>query len=67
MQVTIDIPDELARKLEAERPRVADIIALGLNEFAWIEHEVDHCPFAEEIVSFLARRPTPDDRHVRCF
>src|SRR5437868_5396323 len=61
MQVTIDIPEELARKLEAERSHVADIIALGLNEFQWIEHEVDHCPFAEEIVALLAGRPAPED------
>ena len=61
MQVTIDIPDELARKLEPERDRVAEIIALGLKEFDWFEHEFQNCPLAEEMVSFLARRPGPED------
>src|SRR5438093_3098553 len=61
MQVTIEIPDELAEKLESERERLAEIIQLGLNELSWLEHEVEHCPLAEEMVAFLARRPTPED------
>ena len=61
MQVTIEIPDELAGRLEPERGRLAEIIRLGLNELSWLEHEIEHCALAEEIVAFLARRPTPED------
>jgi hypothetical protein len=61
VQVTIEIPDELARKLETERERVAEITQLGLKELGWPEHEVENCALAEEIVSFLARRPTPEE------
>ncbi len=61
MQVTVDLPDDLARQLEAERDRVAEIIKLGLNEHSWLEHEVENCAFAEEMVAFFARRPNAED------
>ena len=61
MQVTIDIPDELAGRLESERGRVTEIIQFGLNELGWLEHEIEHCALAEEIVAFLACRPSPED------
>ena len=32
MQMTIEIPDELARQLEPERKRLAEIIRRGLSE-----------------------------------
>ena len=61
MQVTIEIPDALARKLETERERLAEILELGLAERNWLEHEIENCALAEEMVSFLAHRPTPED------
>jgi len=36
-----------------------EIIRLGLNEHAWLEHEVENCALAEELVSFFARNPSP--------
>jgi len=61
MQVTIEIPDKLARELESARGRLAEIIQLGLKELNWVEHEIENCALAEEMVSFLARRPTPEE------
>ncbi|MBI5385403.1 MAG: hypothetical protein HZA90_12060 [Verrucomicrobia bacterium] len=61
MRMTIEVPDELARQLEPERDRLAEIIRLGLNEHAWLEHEVENCALAEEMVSFFARNPSAAD------
>jgi uncharacterized protein with von Willebrand factor type A (vWA) domain len=56
MQVTIEIPDELARELESERDRPAEIIARGLRR-SWSGGSA----LRREVISFLARRPTGDD------
>lgn len=61
MQMTIEVPDELARQLEPERHRLEEILRLGLNEHAWLEHEVENCILAEELVSFFARNPSAAD------
>jgi hypothetical protein len=53
MQVTIDIPDQLARELEPERDRLAEIIARGLRR-SWSGGS----SLRREVISFLARRPT---------
>ena len=55
MQMTIDIPDELARQLEPERKRLAEIIRRGLSELGMIEGGVGNCALAEEVLAFLAR------------
>jgi hypothetical protein len=52
MQMTIEIPDKLARQLEPERERVAEIIARGLRR-TWSGSSA----LRQEVISFLARRP----------
>ena len=53
MQVTIEIPERLAKQLEPEQDRMAEIIAPGLRR-SWSGNS----GLRREIVSFLARRPT---------
>ena len=56
MQLTIDIPDDLARQLEPEREHLAEIIRRGLRGPApGAESAV------EEVIQFLARRPSPEE------
>jgi len=54
MQVTIDIPDELARKLEPNRDQLAEIIERGLGL-------PSTTAVAEEAAEFLARGPQPQE------
>ncbi|MBI3850894.1 MAG: hypothetical protein HY298_11560 [Verrucomicrobia bacterium] len=56
MQVTIEIPDDLAGRLEGEREHLAEIIERGLRR-NWSEATT----LAREVVSFLAREPRPDE------
>jgi len=60
MQMTIEIPDELARQLEPERKRLAEIIRRGLSELGIIEGG-SNCALAEEVLAFLARGPQPEE------
>jgi hypothetical protein len=53
MQVTIEIPERLAKQLEPEQDRVAEIIARGLRR-SWSGTS----GLRREVISFLARRPT---------
>src|SRR6267378_4295114 len=52
MQVTIEIPDDLARQLESERENLAQIIERGLGLTA-------NTGLAQEVAEFLARGPQP--------
>jgi hypothetical protein len=56
MQVTIDLPEGLARRVELEKDHLAEIFELGLRQ---------RCARASgirrEVVSFLARGPRPDE------
>ena len=56
MQVTIDLPEKLAKQVELEREHLAEIFELGLRQ---------RCARASglrrEVVSFLARGPKPDE------
>ena len=56
MQVTIELPERLARQVELERDHLAEIFELGLRQ---------RCARASgirrEVVSFLARGPRPDE------
>jgi hypothetical protein len=56
MQVTIELPDKLAKQLEPERDRIAEIIARGLRR-SW----AGASSVRREVISFLARRPTRDE------
>ena len=55
MQVTIDIPDELAGRLSLERDRLAEIITRGLRN-DWSGESA----LAEEVIDFLSRGPQPE-------
>lgn len=57
MQVTIEIPDQLAQRLEPERDRLAEIIESGLRLRSWVGASA----LAQEIVVFLARGPLPQE------
>lgn len=56
MQVTIELPERLARQVESERDHLAEIFELGLRQ---------RCARASgirrEVVSFLARGPRPEE------
>ncbi len=56
MQLTIEIPDQLARQLGAERERLGEIIARGLRR-SWLGSS----SLRREVISFLARRPAADE------
>ena len=56
MQVTIDIPDKLARQFELEREHLAEIIELGLRQ-----RLVHASGLRREVLSFLARGPQPSE------
>ncbi|PWU15168.1 MAG: hypothetical protein C5B50_15795 [Verrucomicrobia bacterium] len=56
MQLTIEIPDQLARQLEPERERLAEIIARGLRR-TWSAGSTHR----REVISFLARQPSGDE------
>lgn len=56
MQVTIEIPDKLARQFEAEREHLAEILELGLRQ-RWAQTS----GLRREVVDFLARGPQPSE------
>jgi hypothetical protein len=56
MQVTIEIPDRLAERLDSEPDSLADIIARGLRR-GWSGSS----SLRREVISFLAGRPTTDE------
>ena len=57
MQLTIEIPEGLAQRLEPERGHLAEIIESGLRLRDWVGASV----LAQEVVSFLARGPRPQE------
>ena len=56
MQLTINIPDELARRLEPELARLEQVIARGLYK-PWSESSV----LRRELTSFFGRGPTREE------
>jgi hypothetical protein len=56
MQLTIEIPDKLAKQLEPQQDRLAEIIARGLRR-SWSGAS----GLRREVISFLARRPTAEE------
>jgi hypothetical protein len=56
MQLTIEIPDELARQLELERERIAEVIQRGLAQPISNDSAV-----AQEVIQFLGRGPGPSE------
>ena len=57
MQLTIDIPERLVQRLETERGNLAEIIEGGLRLRDWVGVSA----LAQEVVSFLARGPHPQE------
>jgi hypothetical protein len=57
VQVTIEIPERLARRVNAERDRLAEIIESGLRLRDWVGASA----LAQEVVNFLARGPRPQE------
>lgn len=57
MQLTIEIPDGLARRLAPEQDRLAELLESGLRLRDW----VGASSLAQEVVSFLARGPRPQE------
>ena len=55
MQLTIELPDELAERLESKRDRLAEIIERGLRQIS-----AESSALAQEVVAFLARGPQPE-------
>ena len=68
MQVTIDIPEELARRVGAQRADWVSLIEQGIRERA-----IENSALAREVVSFLSKGPSaaeilafrPSDQSVR--
>jgi len=56
MQVTIELPDELARQLEPERQHLAEIIRRGLRH-----PSPSGLSIVEEVFDFLTHRPSPEE------
>jgi hypothetical protein len=56
MQVTIDLPDQVARRLEAQKAKLEDIIERGLQQ-----HGDGTSPHWREIIEFLASGPRPEE------
>ena len=56
MQVTIDLPDQIARRLEGQKERLADIIDRGLQRKG--DGTSSHW---REMIEFLARGPRPEE------
>jgi len=56
MRVTIDIPADLAARLEPEREHLAEILQRGLQQ-RWSEAE----GLRREVIAFLARGPKPEE------
>src|SRR6266567_3827732 len=56
MQVTIEIPDELAEKAESERERLIELIQRTLRQ-----PTSGNMGFIHEVFHFLARRPSPEE------
>ena len=56
MQLTIEIPDDLAQRLQPERARLAEILERGLRQM-----RSESSLLAQEVVNFLARGPQPEE------
>ncbi|MCW5551528.1 MAG: hypothetical protein KIS67_05100 [Verrucomicrobiae bacterium] len=56
MQVTIDIPDDLAARLDPRRENLLALIQRGLRQ-QWSETSA----LAQEVVEFLSRGPRPGE------
>jgi len=56
VQLTIEVPDELAFRLQPNQNRLVEIIELGLREITPAEYTLH-----SELIEFLASGPTPQN------
>ena len=56
MQLTIEIPDKLARQMESELEHVAEILEMGLRQ-----RHAHASGLRQEFLAFLARGPQPSE------
>lgn len=56
MQVTIDIPDDLARRRDERNESWAALIDRGLRQ-----HGLETSFLAQEVIAFLSRGPSPEE------
>ncbi len=56
VELTIQVPDELAARLQPVRDRLAEILELGLREMVPAQYGLYN-----EIIEFLASGPSPQD------
>jgi len=56
MQVTIELPDKLARRLGAQKAKLEEIIERGLQQ-----HGDGTSPHWREVIEFLASGPRPEE------
>ena len=56
VQLTIEVPEELAVRLKPIQHRLIDVLELGLRELS-----PGHYALSEEVVEFLASGPTPNE------
>ena len=56
VQLTIEVPDELANRLKPVQMRLPDILELGLRQYLFGEY-----PLQSEIAEFLASSPSPQE------
>lgn len=56
VQLTIEVPEELAIRLQPIQHRLIDILELGLREL-----NPNRYTLSEEIIEFLASGPTPNE------
>lgn len=59
VQITIDIPDDLAQRLQQFQAQLPQVLKLGLQEF---QSQQRYSTFLDEqdIISLLASQPTPE-------
>jgi hypothetical protein len=57
VQVTLDISDNLAQRLESEREHLTEIIESGLRVREWVGASV----LVKEVIDFLGRGPRPQE------
>ena len=59
MQITLDIPDEMARNLESRKEDLPQILALGLREIS--ANPATGFSGLTEVLEFLAKLPSPQE------
>jgi hypothetical protein len=55
-QITIDVPERLAPRLEPVQPYIIEFVEMGLHQF-----DLGDNPLFEELVNFLATHPSSDE------